>query len=118
MADEIWRTFSNKEYCQIKFVGYFTKIYCLQTIIYSALQATRGKLCKQGKLFLNDFIFHLQKQKKGKRNKSFAFFVVRLGFEPRLFWTKTRRVANYTIGQFIPSTSTFFCKIIFSRAQR
>ncbi len=22
-----------------------------------------------------------------------------LGVEPRLFWTKTRRVANYTIGQ-------------------
>ncbi len=27
-------------------------------------------------------------------------FVVRLGLEPRLFWTKTRRVASYTIGQF------------------
>ena len=26
--------------------------------------------------------------------------VVPQGFEPRLFWTKTRRVANYTIGQF------------------
>ena len=25
-------------------------------------------------------------------------FVVRLGLEPRLFWTKTRRVASYTIG--------------------
>jgi hypothetical protein len=25
--------------------------------------------------------------------------VVPQGFEPRLFWTKTRRVANYTIGQ-------------------
>ena len=23
-----------------------------------------------------------------------------LGLEPRLFWTKTRRVANYTIDQF------------------
>jgi hypothetical protein len=27
--------------------------------------------------------------------------VVPQGFEPRLFWTKTRRVANYTIGQFV-----------------
>ncbi len=26
--------------------------------------------------------------------------VVRPGFEPGLFWTKTRRVASYTIGQF------------------
>ena len=26
-------------------------------------------------------------------------FVVRSGLEPELFWTKTRRVANYTIGQ-------------------
>ena len=25
--------------------------------------------------------------------------VTRLGLEPRLFWTKTRRVASYTIGQ-------------------
>ena len=25
--------------------------------------------------------------------------VVRSGLEPELFWTKTRRVANYTIGQ-------------------
>ncbi len=25
--------------------------------------------------------------------------VARLGIEPRLFWTKTRRVASYTIGQ-------------------
>ena len=27
-----------------------------------------------------------------------AFFVGLLGLEPRLFWTKTRRVASYTIG--------------------
>ena len=27
------------------------------------------------------------------------FFVGLLGLEPRLFWTKTRRVASYTIGQ-------------------
>ena len=27
-------------------------------------------------------------------------FVVPLGLEPRLFWTKTRRVASYTMGQF------------------
>ncbi len=25
--------------------------------------------------------------------------VVPLGLEPRLFWTKTRRVASYTMGQ-------------------
>lgn len=30
----------------------------------------------------------------------FYFDVVRSGLEPELFWTKTRRVANYTIGQF------------------
>ncbi|MEQ8629264.1 hypothetical protein, partial [Ekhidna sp.] len=24
-----------------------------------------------------------------------------LGLEPRLFWTKTRRVASYTIGQYV-----------------
>ena len=27
-------------------------------------------------------------------------FVVPLGLEPRLFWTKTKRVASYTMGQF------------------
>ena len=27
-------------------------------------------------------------------------FVGPLGLEPRLFWTKTRRVASYTMGQF------------------
>jgi len=30
-----------------------------------------------------------------------AFLVGPLGLEPRLFWTKTRRVASYTMGQFI-----------------
>ena len=29
--------------------------------------------------------------------------VVPLGLEPRLFWTKTRRVASYTMGQYPPS---------------
>ena len=29
-----------------------------------------------------------------------GLFVVPLGLEPRLFWTKTRRVASYTMGQF------------------
>jgi hypothetical protein len=29
-----------------------------------------------------------------------SFFVVPLGLEPRLFGTKNRRVASYTIGQF------------------
>jgi hypothetical protein len=28
-----------------------------------------------------------------------GFFVGLLGLEPRLFWTKTRRVASYTIDQ-------------------
>ena len=27
--------------------------------------------------------------------------VVRLGLEPRLFWTKTRRVASYTMGHYL-----------------
>ena len=31
--------------------------------------------------------------------KYIANLVGLLGVEPRLFWTKTRRVANYTIGQ-------------------
>ena len=30
-----------------------------------------------------------------------TMFVVPQGLEPRLFWTKTRRVANYTIGHYI-----------------
>ncbi len=31
----------------------------------------------------------------------FGFFVGPLGLEPRLFWTKTRRVASYTMGQYL-----------------
>ncbi len=41
--------------------------------------------------------------KKLKPPNSFKFggFIVGpLGLEPRLFWTKTRRVASYTMGQF------------------
>lgn len=30
-----------------------------------------------------------------------VFYVVSLGLEPRLFWTKTRRVASYTMRQSI-----------------
>ena len=37
----------------------------------------------------------------------FVIWVVRLGLEPRLFCTKNRRVANYTIGQF--SQALFDC---------
>ena len=37
-------------------------------------------------------------QKRGRY--LFINIVVPQGLEPRLFWTKTRRVANYTIGQF------------------
>lgn len=29
--------------------------------------------------------------------------VILLGLEPKLFWSKTRRVANYTTGQYILS---------------
>ena len=32
--------------------------------------------------------------------KSSGLEVGPLGLEPRLFWTKTRRVASYTMGQF------------------
>lgn len=47
---------------------------------------------------------------KGKK-KAFPelwkdFFVGSLGLEPRLFWTKTRRVASYTMSQ----TDCFFAK--------
>lgn len=38
-------------------------------------------------------------KKSFHRNESF-FSVVRLGLEPRLFCTKNRRVASYTIGHF------------------
>ncbi len=31
--------------------------------------------------------------------KKLTIIVGLLGIEPRLFWTKTRRVASYTIGQ-------------------
>ena len=30
---------------------------------------------------------------------TYLLIVVPLGLEPRLFWTKTRRVASYTMGQ-------------------
>ena len=36
-----------------------------------------------------------------RSEKLLATYVVRLGLEPRLFWTKTRRVASYTTGQSI-----------------
>ena len=40
-----------------------------------------------------------------------------LGLEPRLFWTKTRRVASYTMGQLRLQIYTFFycmeAKLIF-----
>ena len=39
--------------------------------------------------------------------------VVPPGFEPRLFWTKIRRVANYTMGQGMPVCQrTFFRSVI------
>ncbi len=38
----------------------------------------------------------------------FQFIVVPQGFEPRLFWTKTRRVANYTIGHYKANMSKNF----------
>ena len=40
-----------------------------------------------------------------------AFTVVPLGLEPRLFGTKNRRVASYTIGQFpnVPLTTVCVC---------
>tara|TARA_B100000900_G_scaffold408081_1_gene421776 strand:- start:13261 stop:13449 length:189 start_codon:yes stop_codon:yes gene_type:complete len=42
-----------------------------------------------------------QKNIKKKAQQFAEPFVVRLGLEPRLFWTKTRRVASYTIGQWV-----------------
>ncbi len=43
--------------------------------------------------------------------KRFPYFnVVRLGLEPRLFCTKNRRVANYTIGQFAIKNYDWGCK--------
>ena len=40
--------------------------------------------------------FFYQKENPG----IFPGFVGPLGLEPRLFWTKTRRVASYTMGQY------------------
>ena len=37
--------------------------------------------------------------KKTNKVKTLSIKVGLLGLEPRLFWTKTRRVASYTIGQ-------------------
>lgn len=42
--------------------------------------------------------------------------VVPLGLEPRLFWTKTRRVASYTMGQFHNVPSTTSCINVIERA--
>jgi hypothetical protein len=46
-----------------------------------------------------------------------TFFVGLLGLEPRLFWTKTRRVASYTIGQCVIEganlAQSFICTSIF-----
>ena len=36
--------------------------------------------------------------------------VVPLGLEPRLFWTKTRRVASYTMGQLDEEFQQLGCK--------
>lgn len=41
-----------------------------------------------------------KKRKTPNLVKDWGFVVGPLGFEPRLFWTKTRRVASYTMGQF------------------
>jgi hypothetical protein len=43
-------------------------------------------------------VFDRNKQKKATFEK--VTFVVPLGLEPRLFCTKSRRVASYTMGQF------------------
>ena len=43
--------------------------------------------------------------------------VVPQGFEPRLFCTKNRRVANYTIGQFYPVTPSVNILIALSYLQ-
>ena len=51
--------------------------------------------------YLNDSENKLDwKQKRiHKIANPFLLKVVPLGIEPRLFWTKTRRVASYTMGQ-------------------
>ena len=38
-------------------------------------------------------------QKCTQNANPYLLSVVPLGIEPRLFWTKTRRVASYTMGQ-------------------
>ena len=46
---------------------------------------------------------------------------VRPGLEPGLFWTKTRRVANYTIGQLLFTTDfakATFVKIDYAETSR
>ena len=41
--------------------------------------------------------------------KYIANLVGLLGVEPRLFWTKTRRVASYTIGQLVVKFNKTSC---------
>ena len=48
---------------------------------------------------LKDYPVGKQKKEHNKYLYSFLFVVDPSGLEPELFWTKTRRVANYTTGQ-------------------
>ena len=48
------------------------------------------------------YAFHIEKKPpKKKESENELLFVDPLGLEPRLFWTKTRRVASYTMGHSI-----------------
>ena len=46
-------------------------------------------------------VLFLTKIKKAPIKSAFIICVDLLGLEPKLFWSRIRRVANYTTGQFI-----------------
>ena len=48
----------------------------------------------------------------------FLILVGLLGLEPRLFWTKTRRVASYTIGQSLIEVANLLQSSIFANFSR
>lgn len=48
------------------------------------------------------------------KNQDFAINVGLLGLEPRLFWTKTRRVASYTISQCVIERANLIQSFIFA----
>ena len=57
------------------------------------------KLKKRAKYIVNSSISSFLRHMLTHMKFYYLSIVVPLGLEPRLFWTKTRRVASYTMGQ-------------------